>query len=190
MTKFITIILPVAAAFLFAGCAGSSMQSTSAGNIPKWYKQPPQDPNHLRAAYTATSQDMQLAVDKAVTGARTEIGRQVEVKIQGLQKKFEEEVGGGANAELLQQFTSTSKTIVSTVLSGSRVEKQEQFQDGQMWRAYVLVQYPLGAANEALMQSIKSNEALYTRFRSSQAFKDLDDEVKKYEDFKAKDAAP
>ncbi|MGA2623303.1 MAG: hypothetical protein ABSF91_05555 [Bacteroidota bacterium] len=172
-------------AVFFNGCSGSKgMQGTSEGDIPDWYNNHPQDPNYFYAATTATSQDMQLAVDKATSAARTEIGRIVETRISDLQKKFDEETGIGKDAQLLQQFTGASKTVVSTSLSGSQVVKQKQFKDGDIWRAYVLVQYPVGAANEALQQQIKNNEQMYTRFRASQSFKDLDDEVQKYEEWK------
>ena len=56
--------------------------------------------------------------------------------------------------------------------------------DGNNWRAYVLIEYPLGAAQEALREQIKKNEQLYTRFRASQTYKELDDEVQKYENYK------
>ncbi len=172
-------------ALAMVGCGGSkSMQSTDAGNVPDWYLNVPKDPNFFFAPNTQVSQDLQLAVDKATQGARVEIGRQVETKISGLQKRFTEETGTTGNAQLLDMFTQASKTVVSTSLTGSRVSKQQQFKDGDGWRVYVLVEYPIGAANAALMQQIKSNEQMYTRFRASQAFKELDDEVKKYDDFK------
>jgi hypothetical protein len=40
------------------------------------------------------------------------------------------------------------------------------------------------------MQQIKKNNEMYTRFRSSQAFKDLDSEVQKYEEWKKAQQAP
>ena len=160
------------------------MAATDAGNIPDWYTTPPQDPNYMYAANTATSQDLQMAVDKAATGARAEIGRQTEVRMQGMQKRFDEETGLGKDAQLLQMFTQASKTIVSTTLTGSRIKQQKQLKDGDTWRAYVLMEYPIGAANQALMQQIKSSDQMFTRFRASQTFKDLQDEVDKYESFK------
>ena len=176
----------LACAFFIMACGGSqSLQTVDEGDIPSWYKNVPTDPNYLYAANTATSQDLQVALDKAGTGGRTEIGRQVEVKIEGLQKRFDQEIGIGKDAELLQQFTQASKNVVSTCLTGSKIKKQEYFQDGKFWRAYVLVEYPVGAANEALMQQIKSTQQMQTRFQSSQTFKDLEDEVKKYEQWKA-----
>jgi len=172
-------------ALMLVGCGGSKeAASTGGGDVPDWFTNPPQDPNYLFAANTATSQDLQLAIDKAVTGARTEIGRQMEVKVNGLQKKFEEETGVGQDAQLLSQFTSASKTVVSTQLSGSRIKFQKQLREGNLWRAYVLMEYPIGAASEAMMKAIKSNNQMYTRFRASEAYKDLDTEVQKYEDFK------
>ncbi len=181
MKKWILFILPVLSAAII-GCGGSkSLQSAGTGDIPDWYVNPPQDPNYLFAANTQTSQDMQLAIDKATEAARADIGRQMQVKVEGLQKRFSEETGTGNDAQLLQMFTQAEKTVVSTSLEGSRVKQQKIVKDGSLWRAYVLVQYPIGAANEALMQQIKNNNQMYTRFRASQTFKELQDEVDKYE---------
>jgi len=188
-TLRIALVL-LAAGILAAGCGGGpeTMQSADTGDIPAWYTNVPQDSNYVYAVNTATSQDMQLAYDKATTGARAELGRQVELKVSGLQKRFEEETGTGQDAQLMQQFTQATKTVVSTTMSGSRVKEKSHLKDGDIYRAYVLAEYPLGAANAALLQAIKQNEQMYTRFRASQAYKDLDQEAKKYEDQKKEEA--
>ena len=188
-TLRIALVL-LAAGILAAGCGGGpeTMQSADTGDIPAWYTNVPQDSNYVYAVNTATSQDMQLAYDKATTGARAELGRQVELKVSGLQKRFEEETGTGQDAQLMQQFTQATKTVVSTTMSGSRVKEKSHLKDGNIYRAYVLAEYPLGAANAALLQAIKQNEQMYTRFRASQAYKDLDQEAKKYEDQKKEEA--
>ena len=167
------------------GCGGSkSLQSAGTGDVPEWYTNVPQDPNYLFAANTQTSQDMQLATDKATEAARADIARQLQVKIEGLQKRFSEETGTSNDAQLLQMFTQAEKTVVDETLTGSRVKNQKIVKDGNLWRSYVLVEYPIGTANEALMQQIKSNNQMYTRFRASQAFKELQEEVDKYEKYK------
>ena len=188
-TLRIALVL-LAAGILAAGCGGGpeTMQSADTGDIPAWYTNVPQDSNYVYAVNTATSQDMQLAYDKATTGARAELGRQVELKVSGLQKRFEEETGAGQDAQLMQQFTQATKTVVSTTMSGTRVKEKTHLKDGNIYRAYVLAEYPLGAANAALLQAIKQNEQMYTRFRASQAYKDLDQEAKKYEDQKKEEA--
>lgn len=180
----ITITLVLLASFFGCATAPKGLQTASEGEIPEWYTTPPTAADYLYAANTATSQDMQIAVEKALAGARTEIGRQVELRIQGLQKRFDEEVGVGQDAQLLQQFTQASKTVVSTSISGSRAKEQKIFKDAEIYRAYVLADYPIGAANQAFLEQLKKNEQMYTRFRSSETFKELNEEVEKYEKWK------
>jgi hypothetical protein len=188
MKTLVAFTMVFLALMLSVGCGGgaSTMQSTAAGNIPDWYSNPPQDTNVLYGVSTASSQDLQLAIDKAMTAARAEIARQVETKMNSLQKKFDEETGVGQDAQLLQQYTQATKAIVSTSLTGSKMIKQERIKDGTMWRAYVLADYPIGEANKAMLDAIKKSQEMYTRFRASQAFQELDSEVQKIEDAKKK----
>lgn len=185
MKKQLLISIILFSIMLIAGC--SSTQTTSvAEKVPDWYLNPVADANYLSAPVTAQSKDMQMAIDKAVIDGRAEIGRQIELRLTGLQKKFDEEVGVNTNATLLQMYTQASKTVVSSTLVGSKVAKREVLKNGDIYQAFVLVQYPVGATAEALAQQIKNKEELYTRYRASQALKDLDDEAKKYEDWKQK----
>ncbi len=183
--KQLLVLFSVLSLSFYFGCGGNtSLPKTDQAEIPGWYLTPPQDPNYLFAVNSATSQDMQMAVDKAMTGARAEIGRQMELKLSDMQKKFAEEVGQNDNATLLSQMTQATKTVVSTNLTGSTLKDKKISKDGNTWRAYVLMQYPLGSANQALVDQIKKNNELYTRFRSSQSFEELDKEVQKIEDAK------
>ncbi|MGE5314061.1 MAG: hypothetical protein ACM3Q4_05160 [Acidobacteriota bacterium] len=184
MTQYLAAALLMLLVMSCGGGSQQTMQTTTEGDIPDWYLNKPEDPNFLYEPATATSQDMQLAVDKAVQAGRTGIGRQVETKIQALQKRFQEETGVGEDAQLLDQMTQASKTVVSTSLTGSKEINKKIIKDGKMWRAYVLVQYPLGAAQEAFKAQLQKNEQAYTRFRATQTFKELDDEVQKYEQWK------
>ena len=182
-----SILAVLIVALCFVGCGGGSGQTTmasSSSDVPDWFSNPPSDPNFLFSPRTAMSLDLQLAIDKATTDARVDIGRQLEVRVQGIQKKFEEEVGTGNDAQLLAQFTQASKTVVSTTLNGSKVKSQKTLSEGKGYRAYVLMQYPIGAAADAFIQSMKKNDNTYTRFRATETFKELDDEAQKFEDFK------
>ena len=190
MRTIISCSLLFVFALFIIGCAGGSraLQTASEGEIPSWFTTIPQDPNYLFAANTATSQDLGIAIDKSITAARAEVGRQMEVRVSSLQKRFDEEVGLGEDAELMQMFTQATKTVVSQTLSGSRTKYQKQVKDGNLWRAYVLVEYPIGAANQALMQQIKNNQQMYTRFRASETYKELEEEVAKFEEWKKQQA--
>src|SRR6267378_4166914 len=150
----IITVLYVFIALLVSGCGGSksSMQSLSSGDVPNWYTKPPSDPNFLYAAKSAVSTDVQLAIDKAANEARADVARQLEDKVNSLEKRFKEEVGTGENAQYLDMFTTANKQITSSVLIGSKLKEQKFFQDGDAWRSYVLIELPLGAAREAMLQ--------------------------------------
>ncbi len=152
-------------------------------DIPDWYTAPPTDPNYLFEAATATSRDMQLAVDKCKTSARTGLAEQYQVKVQGLKKRFREETGMNEDSELLESFTAVEKSVVSEVMNGTRVKNQKIAVENGLYRAYILMEYPIGKANQLLMEKMKSNQNLYTRFRATQAFEELDKEMKEYEEF-------
>ena len=171
--------------YMLAACSSSQNASNlDEVNVPDWYLNPPKDANYIYAPASATSKDLQLSVDKASTDARAEIGRAIELKLNNLQKKFDEEVGTADNSNLLQQFTQATKIVVSTEMNGSQVIKKEVGKEGEAFRSYVLVEYPIGAALEAFNKQISKQQELYTRFRASETFKEMDDEVKKYEEWK------
>jgi hypothetical protein len=184
MRTLVTIVIFLLV-IIFVGC-GSSQTQVGDCQLPAWYTNLPSDPNYLFQPATETSRDLQVAINKATITARTEISRQVEVKMEAMQKKFDEETGFGKDAQLSKMYTEGIKTIVSGVLNGSKVKYQEPCQTGEIWRGTVLVEYPIGAANQALVQQLKSQEQLYTRFRASKTFEELQDDVKRFEEWKEK----
>ena len=113
-----------------------------------------------------------------------EIARQMETRVSAMFKRFIEENSAKTDAELLRQTADVSKSVVSTTLYGSRAKKEDVKKEGGLYRAYVLMEVPIGEANEVLMAQIKAREHLYTRFRAAQGFKELAEEVEKYEEFK------
>jgi hypothetical protein len=62
--------------------------------------------------------------------------------------------------------------------------------EGRAYRAYVLMELPTGEAAKRLMEQVKANEQMYTRFRSTEAFKELDAEVQRYEAWKRDQKLP
>ncbi|MDA3861268.1 MAG: hypothetical protein PF445_08570 [Melioribacteraceae bacterium] len=167
---------------LVSSCGGSKdLSNTDTGDIPEWYLTTPTASDHLYEAASSTSRDMDLAISKASTEARAKIARSIEVKVNSMQKKFEEEVGEGENSEYLAQFTQATKTVVSKELSGSQISKKKLVKDGKNWRAYVLAKYPIGEAQKAFLNQISNNKNLYTRFRATEAFAELENDVDKYD---------
>lgn len=184
MTQHLRSGIRLLAIFAFgvalAGCGGSE-EVEGGEEVPEWYLNTPDDPNYVYAANTATSQRMQVAIDKATTGARGDLAASLETKIESMTKSFTEEVGD----DLRQQYTEAQKEITSKVLKGtSAKEKKILKQDNGTYRAYVLMELPVGKAAQeflAKLNSMNKEDEMYTRFRSSQAFKEMKEAVDEYE---------
>jgi hypothetical protein len=159
-------------------------------NLPGWYLRPPTDNNFLFGAATAVSRDVQVAINKAQSEGRNAIAQELEVKYGSLNKRFAEEVGRGGEAQILDQYTQVYKAVVSQVLYGSRPRQQTLRTEGPVYRAVVLMELPIGEMSKKLMDQIRAQEQLYTRFRASEAFKELDAEVQKYEAWKRGQGIP
>ena len=139
----------------------------------------------LAAIGIGQSADMQISLEKAKMEARKNLAQTITVKVENLQKKFVEEAGDvGKGAEINQAFSSATKVITSRELMGSMPEEQKITEDDGLYTSYVLmVVNPKGVA-DALEQQLSAEKALYARFRASEGFKELSDEVKRYEEFK------
>jgi len=181
---FFTLILVI-------GCggtkhAGITPEATKAviEDAPKWFLDPPQDDEYISGVGTATSRDMQLAKDKATESARFDVAKAIETKYEAISKRFQEEVGTSVDAQYLDQFTQATKATVSQVLTGVKVDKVSLGEESGVFRAYALVKLPLGAASEALMKRIKEQDELYTRYRSTEVFGELEKEAQKFDEWK------
>ncbi|MFC2150465.1 hypothetical protein ACFLQV_03065 [Calditrichota bacterium] len=184
------IAMALMVAFII-GCGGSRQtglvseaNKETMKNIPKWYLNPPSDDDFIFATGTATSRDLQTANDKAKQTATMQIGQTIETRFEGLSKRFQEEVGSTTEAQYLDQFTSATKAVVSTTLSGVVVDEAEIYNENGLFRSYVLLKMPIGATSQALMDRIKQQEQLYTRFRSTEVFNELNAETEKFENWK------
>jgi hypothetical protein len=188
MKKILVLLFTII--LLSIGCASRGVTEVKGIEIPDWYLNPTQDDNYIIGKATATSQDLQLSIDKAKQQARLDIAENLESHIMGLIKKFDEEVGGVEEGELLTQFTQVSKNVVDQTLVGSRENKTKVKEEGKGFRAFVLMELPIGKAREELLKQLSSgeNENLYTRFRASQSFQELKEEIEALRKYKQEEA--
>ena len=149
--------------------------------IPGWFLDPPKDPNYLYSTATSQSRDLGLALMDAENVGSADITGQIQTKVTAMFQRFREEAGVGEDAELTSLSKSISQEVVSEVVSGIRTAKKEIVPEGSMsYRGYVLMEMPIGLANATLVKKVKANNSMYTRFRASEAFKELEEEVSKY----------
>lgn len=189
------ILAVVLMGLLLVGCTGTAPTpkpepQSDVINMPLWMVSPPTDPNLHFESGTGFSRDMGLAMDKARNEAQNRMSQYLETRFKGLTQSFKEELNAADGGEFLDQFTQATKAITSSVLQGVKAENSEFRKEGNMFRAYVLMSMPVGAAADALKAKIQTQKDMYTRFRATQTFKALDDEVEAYDKYKATQGAP
>ncbi|MBE0564694.1 MAG: hypothetical protein IH621_01950 [Krumholzibacteria bacterium] len=171
-----TIVLFVAA-LLLAGCAGTKtveLEKREANDVrpPVWWNTPSND-TFLYATATSTSRDFQLAVDKATMDGRKELGNQLELRLRAIASKFDEETGFLADSELATKYKSAVNNKVEQTLVGSRIKDKHMVREGELWRAFVLVELPVAGVNAAVIKGIGDDEALRARLENTKAYKEI-----------------
>jgi SAM-dependent MidA family methyltransferase len=138
----------------------------------------------LAAIGTGQSSDMQIAREKAMMEARKNLAQTITVKVENLQKKFIEEAGDvGKGAEINQLFSSSTKIITSRELMGSMPKQQVMTEEKGLFTAYVLMVVNPKVVADALENQLAAQKAIYARYRASEGFKELGNEVERYEAF-------
>ena len=150
----------------------------AAADVPSWYMAPPADDAAIYAPGAATSGDLQLAFDKAVMGAKRSLADRINSRLSSKMKEFLSESGAAEDGKVvIESERVTSNLITEVNLSGYVIIQKKLVPSGTTYRAYVLVQYPLGSANRILVDQIHKNELLESKVRASKAFQDLEKDI-------------
>ena len=147
-------------------------------DAPDWYTNPPVEANAIYATGSALSSDMQMALDSAGMAAKREMAGQLSNRLSSKMKEFVSEGGGASDSAYQRESEFVTKNVIAEVnLAGSRREKSKVVQQGEKYRAYVLLRYPIGEANKVLVEQIRKSSQLDAKVRSSKAFQDLEREI-------------
>ena len=153
--------------------------------MPEWYAKTPLDNNILFASATETSRNMQMSMEKASVKARAELALTVGGRVSTMMKAYAEEAGVSNDPEVNQIVSSvTSQEAINVNLSGVQRADAQINREGDSYRAYVLIRYPLGELNKIAVEQVRQSTVLNAKFRASKAFEDLErkvEEAKKHE---------
>jgi hypothetical protein len=145
------------------------------------------DKGVLAEVAIAESRNLQTAINKAELEARAKLGRSIESKASSLQKKFQEEVGG----EFSDHFSQTVKSLSDQVLQGATLVETPFEQDGEgNYRVYGLMVLDAETYGQALAGRLEADKAMRDRWRASRAYKELNDEIAAFQEWKRLEAAP
>lgn len=150
----------------------------SISKTPSWYLQPPVDSNVLYVAATESSTDMQMAVDIAMLSAKRALAEQLGVRVSAKMTDFASQSGQVSDSQVIKEIERVTKSVTADInVAGYVREKSEILQDGNKYRAFVLLRYPVGENNKVIADQVKKSAVLDAKVRASKAFQDLEQEI-------------
>ena len=152
--------------------------------IPEWYLNIPSADDTIYSSGSARAPDLQLAVDIAIMNAKTTLADRINGKLDSMTKSFVAKIGAtDLDTSVLNEIEKTSKNVIASVdVAGYVVDKSDITQEGAQYRAYVLLAYNSEEATKIMMNRMKRDRMIYSRIRSTEAWKELEEEVNKSKD--------
>ena len=153
-------------------------------NIPDWYLNAPSKEGFRYEAATATSQDLQLSVNKATLDAASRLAATIESEMEGYTKRVQEETGLGAGSDILDRYSQTQGQIIATSLKDYTVAKKEILEEKSnnqnIFRSYILIEWNEGAANQRLLDQLKADKEIYDAIRATDLLNEMEEKVEAY----------
>jgi len=176
---------------LFISCGSKSgpdlspeASSKTVKNVPDWYLETPNNEGYVYAAANGTSQNMQLAIDKARMAAVSNLSQMIKSEWSGYTQRVQEEIGSGIDSKLLDKFSQTQENTISNQLENVIVkEKDIQVMNSsgtRIYNVYILVEYDTNAAHERLLQQIKADQELYDAIKAAELVDEMEQKVEAY----------
>ena len=162
----------------------SEQVSKQITNIPDWYLNMPTDEEAIYSSGSAKAPDLQLAVDIAILNAKTVLADRINGKLSSMTKSFIAKIGSSdLDTSVLSEIEKVSKNVVAEVdVAGYSVTKSDVTQDGTQYRAYVLLEYSNEEAIKIMLNRMRKDRMVYSRLRSTEAWKELENQVDKSKD--------
>ena len=188
-------ILIIAIMLFVAACSGTTKVKnegeTKTGmieEIPKWYSEKvgnkgilnQKDKFYVYGVGTATSPDLQLAMEKAKLIAKADIADVLEGELNGKSQTYIEEIGQDTTKQVV---TESNNTIIN-IIKNTKVQGYEQWKvevsitPNKEYRVWMGLQLPLGEYNK-LVDYVKSQAALQLNSisKGEERFEELEDEI-------------
>ncbi len=156
---------------------------TTIEQIPKWYLEIPTDKENVYSTGTATAPDLQLAVDIAILNGKVVLADRINGKLKSMTKQFVAKLGStDIDSSVMNEVEKVAKNVIANVdVAGYNPTKINVFPTGSQYRAFVLLEYSDKEAYKIIMNRMRKDRMVYSRIRSTEAWKDLEREVEKSE---------
>ena len=151
--------------------------------VPDWYNEMPEKKGSIFTVGSAVAPDLQFAVDIATMNAKVVLADRINGKLKSLTKSWMAKIGQtDVDASVMTEIEKVTKNVIANVdVSGYNPTKVDVFPSGTQYRAFVLLEYSDKEAAKIIFNRMRKDRLVYSRLRSTEAWKELEAEVYKSE---------
>tara|TARA_B100000029_G_scaffold493493_1_gene556095 strand:+ start:63 stop:737 length:675 start_codon:yes stop_codon:yes gene_type:complete len=151
--------------------------------VPDWYEKMPEKDGSIFTVGSATAPDLQFAVDIATLNAKVVLADRINGKLKAMTKSWMTKLGQtDVDATVMTEIEKVAKNVIANVdVSGYNPVELKVFPAGTQYRAFVLLEYSDKEAAKIIMNRLRKDRMVYSRLRSTKAWKELENEVETQE---------
>ena len=150
--------------------------------VPSWFENLPNKDNIIYTVGSSVSPDLQLSVDIATLNAKYTLADRINGKLDAMMKSFISRLGqdDDVSATTITEVDKVIKNVIASVdVAGYNPSKLKIYPDGTQYRAFVLLEYSDKEARKIIMNRLMKKRYLFAKIKSTNAFKELENEVNK-----------
>ena len=157
----------------------SAKVKSATSTIQEWYKKLPKEENIIYTVGSATSPNLQLAVDMATLNAKYTLADRINGKLDAMMKTFTSKIGSDdIDSSVLSEVEKVSKNVIASVdVAGYNPKEIEVYPSGTQYRAFVLLEYSDDEARKIIINRLRKDQMVYSKLKSTSAWKELENEV-------------
>lgn len=149
-------------------------------NMPDWCLNIPSSENALYACGSGNSANLNMSRTRANLDAKRQLADMIDSQISSRMEDFLSSIGTGENEQIQQESKIITKNVtIEAKLAGYKQIQAEAQNVGSKFQVYILLEYPIGQANQTLVNQIKDNEILSTQQSADEALAELEAEINK-----------
>ena len=152
--------------------------------VPDWFVEQEEKEGSIFSTGTGAAPDIQLSVDIAVLNAKTVLADRLNGKLSSMTKNFISKVGQSSkDIGVIEELEKTTRNLIAEIdVSGYKVSKMELKPVGTQFRTFVQLEYNEEIAEKILMQKLRKERNKLSKYRSKEAFEELDEKVEEQRD--------
>ncbi len=157
-----------------------SVAEKTVNSIPNWCLKPTISNFSISACGMGESKNINISKNRAILDAKRQLADSIDSEISSRMEDFLKSTGMSSNEKVKQASEIVTKnTTIQAKLIGYKQIKTEVLSINGKYIFYVLIDYPVGEANKALLAQIKENEVLSTQKDADKAMAELEAEIEK-----------